>query len=164
MPNPHDLILERLVQAGLVYRHTTPNPLSPEPGESFDQWFRAVVPYAEPLIFGPSLIGSSATLLALAAQFQDWARHWGLVQFHTPHPEPLIARMMSLNAMLYGLNGYVIDLISTTYEILDHYQAQADIADETGEEPLPPTARPGVPAPPPTVTGRGPSFEELFRK
>lgn len=168
IPNGRDQILERLIQAGLDYRQDTPNPLNPEPGERFQEWFLAVLPYVEPLIFGPNLVGSSAMLLALAVQFQDWARHWGLVRFYVPHPEPLLERMMSLNGMLYGLNGYAIDLIKTHNDLIDHYQNQIAVA------PAPPPAetepvpeRDGMPAPQldaRATTGRGPSFEELFRK
>lgn len=168
VPNGPDQILERLIQAGLHYRQDTPNPVSPEPGERFQAWFLAVMPYVEPLIFGPNLISSSAMLLALAAQFQDWACHWGLVRFYVPHPEPLLERMISLNGMLYGLNGYAIDLITTHNDLIGHYHGQMAAAgppppDET--EPVPdPDEMPAPRLDPRAVTGRGPSFEELFRK
>lgn len=170
VPDGRDQILERLIQAGLDYRQDTPNPINPEPGERFQEWFLAVLPYVEPLILGPNLITSSAMLLALAAQFQDWARHWGLVRFYVPHPEPLLERMMSLNGMLYGLNGYALDLIKTHNDLVDHYQDQMAIA-AAGPSPLaeiePVLDRDEMPVPQLNVratTGRGPSFEELFRK
>ncbi|MFN8456968.1 MAG: hypothetical protein U0401_20265 [Anaerolineae bacterium] len=68
IPDAHDQILERLIQAGLVYRQPL-NPLNPEPGERFQEWFLAVLPYVEPLLFGPNVVGSSTTMLALASQF-----------------------------------------------------------------------------------------------
>lgn len=170
VPNGPDQILERLIRAGLDYRQDTPNPIHPEPGDRFQEWFLAVLPYVEPLIFGPTVISSSAMLLALAAQFQDWARHWGLVRFYVLHPEPLLERMMSLNERLYGLNGYAIDLITTHNDLIDHYQDQMAAAaagppPPAETEPVP--DRDEIPSPrldPRVVTGRGPSFEELFRK
>lgn len=167
VPNGPDQILERLIQAGLHYRQDTPQPINPEPGDRFQEWFLAVLPYVEPLIFGPNAIGSSAMLLALAAQFQDWARHWGLVRFYIPHPEPLLERMISLNGMLYGLNGYAIDLITTHNDLIDHYQDQMAAGPPPPAEAEPVPDREEIPAPrldPRTGAGRGPSFEELFRK
>lgn len=168
IPNGPDQILERLVQAGLTYRQATPDPIIPEPGERFQEWFLAVLPYTEPLVFGPNIIGSSTAMLALAAQFQDWARHWGLVQFYLPHPEPLLERMISLNGMLYGLNGYVLDLISTTNDLIHHYQTRAEPSTTGAGEPAPPDEAEREAAilrpHPRAVTGRGPSFAELFRK
>jgi hypothetical protein len=170
VPNGPDQILERLIQAGLHYRQDTPQPINPEPGERFQEWFLAVLPYVEPLIFGPNVISSSAMLLALAAQFQDWARHWGLVRFYVLHPEPLLERMMSLNGMLYGLNGYAIDLITTHNDLVNYYQDQMAAA-VTGSPPLAEAElvpeREEILAPrldPRAGAGRGPSFEELFRK
>lgn len=170
IPNGPAQILERLIQAGLHYRQDTPNPINPEPGEGFQEWFLAVLPYVEPLILGPNLITSSAMLLALAGQFQDWARHWGLIRFYVPHPEPLLERMISLNGMLYGLNGYAIDLITTHNDLIDHYQGQmaaAAAGPPPPEEAEPIPDREEIPAPrldPRAGSGRGPSFEELFRK
>lgn len=165
IPDAHDQILERLIQAGLVYRQAVPNPLNPEPGERFQEWFLAVLPYVEPLLFGPNVVGSSTTMLALASQFQDWACHWSLVRFYAPQPEPLLERMISLNGMLYGLNGYALDLLTTHHDLLDHYHMTAEPAPPVEAEP--PPDWPEIAAPrldPRAVTGRGPSFEELFRK
>jgi len=168
IPDGPDQVLERLIQAGLTYRQVTPNPIVPEPGERFQEWFLAVLPYVEPLVFRPTVITSSVDMLAMAVQFQDWARHWGLVQFHLPHPEPLLERMISLNGMLYGLNGYALDLIITTNDLIRYYQARTEPATAGADEPPPPDEveqEALIPrSHPRAVTGRGPSFAELFKK
>jgi hypothetical protein len=106
LANAADPVMDCLLEAGLKYHQAVAHPIQPEPGERFHEWFEGILPYADTLIVGPAAGNSSAALLAAAAQFPDWAVKRGLVQFYAPNPEPILDRMVSINAMLYGLNGY----------------------------------------------------------
>jgi len=65
IPDGNGLIMEVLLQGHLAYRDTEPEPiLNPEPGEQFEQWYAEVLPFCEPVVFGPQLIHSSAEMLA----------------------------------------------------------------------------------------------------
>lgn len=172
-----DLIMERILAAGLKYCQAVARPIRPEPGEHFQEWFEAMLPFADPLLVGPAAIGSSTAMLAAAAQFPDWAVTRGLVQFYAPHPEPILDRMISINGMLFGLNGYDFELINIANELIAHHNqrvetAQADLVrvnlpsplDEA--PPLPPAPQEDalVPALHRETRRSHPTFADLFRK
>jgi hypothetical protein len=172
-----DLIMERILAAGLKYCQAVAWPIRPEPGEHFEEWFEAMLPYADPLLVGPAAISSSAAMLAAAAQFPDWAVTRGLVQFYAPNPEPLLDRMISINASLYGLNGYDLELINIANELIAHHNQRVEAAqagpvrvnlpsplDEAPPLPPVPQEDPLALAIHPNARCSHPTFADLFRK
>jgi hypothetical protein len=181
-----DLIMERILAAGLAYSQSVAQPIRPEPGEHFPEWFEAILPYFETLLIGPAVIRSSVAMLAAAAQFPDWAVRRGLVQFYAPNPEPILERIININGMLNGLNGYDLELINVANELIAHHNqlVEGDQVDLIrGERPDPPDEEPPLlPLPRPETAPAAlpggetrleshsdthparPTFEELFRK
>ena len=105
-------VYEQLTEAHLRARLAGASLESPQPGEdeSWAIWLEALRPYYEPLLLGPGLIFSSGMLLALAARFPAWIVRGGLVRFVWPDIEadPMLNRITSITAMLYGFNGFYI--------------------------------------------------------
>jgi hypothetical protein len=89
-----------LVHAGLKARRAGVT-LTPEPGDNFAAWYEAILPYAKPLLVGPPLVDSSAMLLAVAAQFSEWALDSALVRVVWEPMDPLLRQMANINAMLF---------------------------------------------------------------
>jgi hypothetical protein len=161
-------ILDRLRQAcqrpdnpaGLAALQAAPSPDQPQ---AVAEWLvRRVIPAALESTFEPFSIldgwaGTGTRLLALAAEFPDWAVVRGLVSFTAFEPEPLCARICRVNLGLYGLNGYYLHLFAA----MSPAQAQAAalpadllavaLFSLTGLPPLPPEA------------GLESTFETLFR-
>lgn len=183
-PDGHELVCQVLVQGHLKYREARPaDYIHPEPGEPFERWFAAVLPYCEPLIIGPTRIDSGALMLAAAVQFPDWAVQDGLVLFYPEIDHPLLDRLARISAMLYGLNGYELEMARTVQEIADYMQQQPESGQfhATPYAPLtglagPPAAQTERPAeiPLPTTTPLSrpvsrvkpdqASFADLFKK
>jgi hypothetical protein len=177
IPNGEELACEILVQAHLKYRLDRPaDYIHPEPGELFEQWFTEILLYSEPLIIGPDRLDSSTMMLAAAAQFPDWAVKDGLVLLYPHSGQPQLDRLARINAMLYGLNGYDLEMARTVQDIAAYLDQQPE--PRRRPEPSPP-AEPETPLPPPdteTITPvRHPStgrikpadqatFSELFRR
>lgn len=126
IPDGQEKVYQALEEAHLTYSQAVARPIRPEPGEQFQRWFEAVVEYFEPILVGPTVIGSSAAMLAAAAQFPDWAVKRGLIQFYAPPDEPLLERMININAILYGLNGHAVDIINTANDIATYYQGYSE--------------------------------------
>lgn len=123
----HELVYLVLAEAALHAR-AEGQTIRLEPGENFPKWFEAIWPFVEPLCIGPPLISSSVELLAAAVQFPGWALKTGLVKFSwDPALEPLIQQHMNINAMLFGLNGYVVAHCEALLDIQEQL-AQVDAA------------------------------------
>lgn len=183
IPDGDELATQILVQAHQAYREARPaDYIYPaEPGELFEQWFAEVLPYCEPIIIGPNLVDSGVMMLAAAAQFPDWAVKDGLVLFYPQSGNPQLDRLAHINAMLFGLNGYELELAKTVQDIANFAQQQPEsrypqsppygmpAAANLAGQPQPET-QPSTPAtaPPPHPTGRmkpgEKTFEQLFRK
>jgi hypothetical protein len=122
IPSGHTLVHQRVAAAGEMYALHTVNPIRPEPGPRFEAWFEAILPYVQPIVIGPNLTGSSAELLAAAAQFPEWAVWRGIVQFCPGPLDPVIEKMIAINSYLYNLNGYAVDMIKAAHQIVAYYE------------------------------------------
>jgi hypothetical protein len=166
IPDGGELVYLTLAEAALRARHDG-HTIQLEPGANFPDWFETVWPYVEPVVIGPPLVSSGAGLLAAARQFPAWALKTALVKFTWAEElEPLVKQMIHIDAMLYGLNGY----------LLAHYEALAEI--QTHLLVLPESTAAGYPRPPAfaendepiadsqpqSETAAGQSFTDLFRK
>jgi cell division septation protein DedD len=117
-------------------------------------------------------------MLAVAAQFRPWMVELKLVEVYwTTATDPLLARMARLNAMLYNLNGYLLEHFAAGAEIeayLQQQEAQVN-SSQMGTalrspsavfQPEPPQGGPeqaARPASSPPATPAGRSFADLFR-
>ena len=180
IPNGEELACQVLVQAHLAYREARPaNYIHPEPGELFEQWFTEILPYCEPIIVGPNLIDSGVMMLATAAQFPSWALKDGLIMFYPKSGQPQLERLARINGMLYGLNGYELEMIRAVQDIAGSLQQPASPYPQPtfyvpGAEPanLPPSDETETTSPPVTrprqpihwVEPGEQTFEQLFRK
>lgn len=181
IPNGEELACQVLVQAHLAYREARPaDYIHPEPGDLFEQWFTEILPYCEPIIIGPNLIDSGVMMLAAAAQFPPWALKDGLIMFYPKSGQPQLERLARINGMLYGLNGYELEMVRAVQDIAGSLQQQpaspypqptfyvpdAEPAnlpppDETETTP-PPITRPRQPIH--WVEPGEQTFEQLFRR
>lgn len=133
IPDGEARVYRALEEAAIRYNQAVARPLQPEPGERFRLWFDAVTEYFEPILIGPTIIGSSVTMLAAAAQFPDWAVKRGMIHFYAPNEERLLDRMISINTILYNLNGYAVDIINTANEIAAYYDDYGESGEITPE-------------------------------
>ena len=77
----------------------------------FNRVIPAALPYYEPIrVADPAGVGSGVLLLASAAQYPEWAVKLNLVTFFGADIDPTCCRMVNINFMLYGLNGYGLRL------------------------------------------------------
>ena len=172
LPEAHQLVYLVLAEAALQAR-TEGQAIRLEPGENFPEWFEAIWPFVEPLGIGPPLVSSSVELLAAAAQFPGWALKTGLVKFSwDPALDPLIQQLMNINAMLFGLNGYIVAHCEALLDIQEQLLVQTDAQSAvTTDVYQPPTlAENEEPAPnrqqkhqPERQPDTGQSFADLFR-
>jgi len=126
IPDGGELVYLTLAEAALRARHDG-HTIQLEPGANFPEWFETVWPYMEPVVIGPPLISSGAGLLAAARQFPDWALKTALVKFTwTEELDHLVKQMIHIDAMLYGLNGYLMDHYEALAEIQAHLLASPD--------------------------------------
>ncbi|MCP4288207.1 MAG: hypothetical protein GY792_27850, partial [Gammaproteobacteria bacterium] len=91
------------------------------PGRNWEVWYAVVQPYVIPRVVSSS-INSSVMMLAVAAQFPDWAVKGDLVRFAWQGEgpaEPVIKSMANINAMLYSLNGYYMEQVRALVEIVE---------------------------------------------
>lgn len=162
-------ILDRLRQAcrhpdnpaGLAALQEAPSPDQPQ---AVAEWLtRRIIPAAmatfEPFSILDAWAGTGARLLALAAQFPDWAVVRGLVIFEAFEPLPLPNRICRVNSLLYGLNGYYLHLFAAMSP--DQAQAAAVPAELLAVSLFSLT---GVPPLPAEADGREATFETLFRR
>jgi hypothetical protein len=173
LPDGSALVYQRLVEAALVARARGETVIL-EPGENFVEWFETVQPYFEPLIIGPALIDSSVMMLATATRFQPWMVDLKLVEFYwTADIDPLLVRMARLNAMLYNLNGYLLEHVQAGARITAYLEAHGAVPDvdliapdlSAGLNTNPPPAETDpTPSPSPPESPPGPSFADLFRQ
>lgn len=168
LPEAHQLVYLVLAEATLQAR-VEGQTVQLEPGENFPEWFEAIWPFVEPLPIGPPLVSSSVELLAAAAQFSGWALKTGLVNFSwDPALDPLIQQLMNINAMLFGLNGYIIAHSEALLDIQEQLaQIDALPASTAAVYQLPPTLD-ETPEPDPNRQQKhrpttGQSFADLFR-
>jgi len=173
-------VYEQLTEAHLQARLAGAQIESPQPGEdeTWAAWLEALRPYYEPLLLGSGLIFSSGMLLALASRFPAWIVRNGLVRFVWPDIEadPMLNRITSITAMLYGFNGFYIGkrqgdqaAIAAIAE-MEAYLAQAagggdqEIV-ETGALPRSSVfGQPPEQEPSSRLTDAAPSFSDLFKK
>lgn len=155
-PRPDELVYEALIEAHLRYRTAAADPLRPEPGPLFEQWFAEVLPFCA-VTLPPETVGCSPLLLATATRFPTWAVANNIVRFpfRTEGLHPLPARMLAINARLHGLNGYSQELIQAALDIVTIYEQQ----------PAPPeTNDPSPPVQPPRPLPDQATFTALFRR
>lgn len=167
----------RLTEAALAAR-VEGQAIQLEPGENFTDWFATIQPYVQPFIFDSPPVDSSVMMLAVAAQFRPWMVELKLVEVYwTTATDPLLARMARLNAMLYNLNGYLLEYVEAGAEIEAYLQQQeAEVNSSQMATALrspsavfqsePPQGGPeqaARPASSPSTTPAGRSFADLFR-
>ncbi len=136
--------------------------------EDLEAWVdKSPVSCQSRILIGPSKINSSVMMLAAAVQFPPWAVYGGFVEFVWGEGvDPLLVKMAKINAMLYGLNGYDLELAKIAGQI------EADLRQQAEESrpalPLIPSPAPQEDRPETTTSrfeaGGAPTFEALFRK
>jgi hypothetical protein len=169
-------VYEQLAQAHIRARSIGAEIETLQPGENetWAAWFEALEPYYEPLLVGPGLIFSSTMLLALASRFPAWITRNGLIRFAWPDIEvdPVLSRITSITAMLYGFNGFyagkqqgdreAIAQIETYLETTTTVRAGQE-TDLSGYSPPPVAVFQQPPEQEPTPKETGPSFSDLFK-
>lgn len=168
LPEAHQLVYFVLAEAALQAR-AEGHALQLDPGVNFPEWFEAIWPFVEPLRLGSPLVSSSVELLAAATQFPGWALKTGLVKFSwDPTLDPLIQHLININAMLFGLNGYIVAHCETLLDIQEQLaQMDGQPASTSAVYQLPPTLD-ETPEPNPNRQQKrqpvpGQSFADLFR-
>jgi hypothetical protein len=159
-PDPWEALNQVFIKAALAQRESGAPRVELEPGVNWAEWYRSVRPYFVPALIGPALIDSGAAMLAVAARFPDWAVRHGLVCFiWAGEMEPLLRQMANLNAMLFGLNRYDLDLLETELELEAYLETQP-------APPPPPEHQVYLAAPEeePAPAPDGATFEALFRQ
>lgn len=186
----HKMVYEAIVQAALAYRQNHPdNPITLTPGENWEEWYPHIAPYVDPIILGPHITTSSAMMLALAARFPDWARQHGLVNFHFggEDADSIVHLMTAINKMMYGLNGFYVELAQDAFTIACFLDAYSEAEENNGLVALDAAQGPAalilnevrphearrltMPLPPPPSLDEGtlgktngqPSFSDLFK-
>lgn len=154
LPNPDQIVDDILLTAVLRRKQAGQPPITLIPGENFEAWFNDLEPYLEPPLIGP--VPDSATMLAVATCFPAWMVRWGVVRFGVHTDDPLLGWLTAINIMLYGLNGYELELTRTASRIIE--------TPPTADDPAPAIPPPlEVEATSPTVPQDPLSFSALFR-
>jgi len=134
------------------------------------------LPYCQPLVIGPAVIDSGTMMLALAARFPAWAVKNGLVRLYPDSGQPHLNRLARINAMLYGLNGYELELARTVQAIAAHWEQRSPAPEPHPRLEVSPVSPAGsLPSagvettlPPARSSGRlkpdARTFEQLYRK
>lgn len=120
IPDGTKMVYDVIVRAGMKYKEAHPtDAVRLDPGENWEEWYTEVAPYLDPILIGPHLTTSSAMMLALATRFPDWARQRGLVNFYFggDDTDSIIHLIVSINAMLYGLNSFYVELVREAFTI-----------------------------------------------
>jgi hypothetical protein len=140
-----------------------------EPGAHFD-WFLnrylpAAAPYLNPILVQEPAVGTGVMIMAHAAASPEWAVRNNIIQYRAQDIDPLMVACTRLSLMLYGINGYGLQLEAAALEALQARQQRL----ENGQ---------GMAAPSPVQAirdvyrnGNGPlrtdnrqaSFEQMFR-
>ncbi len=113
LPDPDELTLNSLVDAAHAARQDGAS-ISLHPPTTlpeFQDWYAVLESYLRPLVLGSPLTDNSALTLAAAAQFTPFLVKRGKVLFQFPANQqpPLLLRLQRINAMLYRLNGYLME-------------------------------------------------------
>lgn len=139
LPDPERIVIETLHVAVVRRQRAGQPPITLMPGENFEAWFAGLEPYLDPPLIGPA--PDSATMLAAAACLPEWAVRWGVVKFSVHTDDLLLAWLASINTMLYGLNGYELELARTIHSLYDAPLPAAelvpDIPSPAAMDPLP---------------------------
>jgi hypothetical protein len=158
-PNGAELVEQALVEAAAQAKFSGRAAwVELEPGVNWAEWYAAVRPYLELELIGPAVIDSAGMMLAAAAKFPAWAVQHGLVRFLWAGVDPLLLKMANINAMLYGLNGYDLELLQTQLEIQEFVETRPVLP------PPPDHALYLAAEPEETPPAAGATFEALFRQ
>lgn len=135
VPNGARIVYDEIVRAGVRYKedHST-EAVGLIPGENWEEWYSEIAPYLEPITIGPHLTTSSATMLALATRFPDWARQQGLVNFYFGGADTnsIIHLIVAINRMMYGLNGFYVELIQEAFTIEAFLESYQNVEEQGG--------------------------------
>lgn len=129
----------------------------------FFQVIPAAMPYYEPITLMDAWAGTGARILAMASLYPAWAVTRDMVHFVATEPDPLCAKMTSINCYLYGINGWYMHL----YEAVNSTSPIPETRDVAALYSLAANAfrldncRP--PQPPVINSNTASSFEALFR-
>jgi hypothetical protein len=129
----------------------------------FFQVIPAAMPYYEPITLMDAWAGTGARILAMASLYPGWAVTRDMVHFVATEPDPLCAKMASINCYLYGINGWYMRL----YEAVNSAGPIPETRDVAALYSLAANAfrldncRP--PQPPVISASTASSFEALFR-
>ena len=119
------------------------------------------------------VIFSSSMLLALVGRFPAWIVRNGLVRFVWPDiaADPVLSRITSITAMLYGFNGFYAGKQQGDREAIAQIETYLQTAvvgagqetDLSGYSPPPVAIFQQPPEQEPTPKETGPSFSDLFK-
>ncbi|GIK40460.1 MAG: hypothetical protein BroJett011_42930 [Chloroflexota bacterium] len=137
IPRANEMVYQELARANLRYADANPeNPIKLVVGENFEEWYLAVLPYCETLVIPSHSITSPAMLLALAAQFPEWARKSPMLYFTIQHTVPIIQTINEIYAMRHGLNGYALQRIRDAVEAAEFFAERGEIFTEVEADDL----------------------------
>lgn len=140
-----------------------------DPQANFD-WFLnyclpAAAPYLKPILVQEPAVGTGVMILAHAAASPAWAVRNSIIQYFAQDIDILMVKCTSVSLMLYGLNGYALQLEAAAFEARQAWQQH------TESEPALATTSPGEAIREVYRNGNGPlrtedsqaSFEKMFR-
>jgi len=105
-----------------------------EPGAHFD-WFLtrcvpAAAPYLNPISVQEPAVGTGVMIMAHAAVSPAWAIRNNIIQYRAQDIDPLMVACTRSSLMLYGINGYSLQLeaavLEAVFEALQARQQHSD--------------------------------------
>lgn len=123
-----------------------------EPGAHFD-WFLnrclpAAAPYLNPILVQEPAVGTGVMIMAHAAASPEWAVRYNLILYQAQDIDPLMVAAARAALMLYGINGYTLQLEAAVAEARQSSRQQAE-------------RQAAILTPSPNTTS--PTFEEMYR-
>jgi hypothetical protein len=102
-----------------------------EPGAHFD-WFLnrclpAAAPYLKPILVQEPAVGTGVMIMAHAAASPEWAVRNNIIQYRAQDIDVLMVGCASASLMLYGINGYALQLQAAALEADQARQQQSEL-------------------------------------
>lgn len=140
-----------------------------DPQANFD-WFLnrcvpAAGPHLAPILVQEPAVGTGVMILAHAAASPEWAVRSNIIRYRAQDIDPLMVACTRSSLMLYGINGYSLQLEAAVLEALQARQQHS----ENGHGVAAPSPAQAIQdvygngdSPPPEQDGAA-SFEQMFR-
>lgn len=101
-----------------------------EPGAHFE-WFLnrclpAAAPYLQPILVQEPAVGTGVMIMAHAAASPEWAVRYNIISYRAQDLDPVMVTAARAALMLYGINGYALQLEAAAAEALQSHRRQAE--------------------------------------